>query len=139
MLKRVTVVALLLIATSFYAEPNPTGPSPEKQILRGKYLVERVSLCQDCHTPSTEKGEFDQSQWLGGTALFFKALVPIPGWREAAPPIAGLEGWSTDEAIKFLQTGGSRDGKPAAPPMPQYRMNRSDATAVVAYLKSYKK
>ncbi len=139
MLKTAAVAGLLLIATPIYAEPNLPRPSPEKQIMRGKYLVERVSLCQDCHSPRTEKGEFDQSQWLGGTALFFKALMPVPGWKEAAPPIAGLEGWSTEEAIKFLQTGVGRDGRPAAPPMPQYRLNRNDAAAVAAYLKSLKK
>jgi hypothetical protein len=65
--------------------------------------------------------------------------LPIPGWSEAAPPLAGLEGWEMEEAVKFLQTGVTPGGKPAAPPMPEYRLNRQDATAVVAYLKSLKK
>jgi mono/diheme cytochrome c family protein len=140
MVKSTTIImGLFLMIACVNAAPNPATPSPEKQVARGKYLVERVALCQDCHTPRTEKGEFDRAQWLGGTTLFFQAIKPIPGWREASPPIAGLEGWSTEEAIKFLQTGISRDGKPADPPMPPYRLNQSDAAAVVAYLKSLKK
>jgi hypothetical protein len=38
--------------------------------------------------------------------------------------------------IKLLTTGIWRDGKPLRAPMPQFRMNRSDAEAVVAYLRS---
>jgi len=33
-------------------------------------------------------------------------------------------------------TGIAYNGLPGKPPMPQYRFNREDATAIVAYLKS---
>src|SRR5678815_5053289 len=29
---------------------------------RGKYLVEEIARCQECHTPRTETGEFDRSR-----------------------------------------------------------------------------
>ena len=35
-------------------------------------------------------------------------------------------------------TGLAPNGQPARPPMPQYKMNRADAEAVVAYLESLK-
>jgi mono/diheme cytochrome c family protein len=130
----------VLFSCGIFAQTTPKNPLPEdKLITRGKYLVEGVAMCQDCHTPRNEKGEFDTTRWLGGSVLAFKPAVPIPGWSEAAPPLAGLEGWETEEAIKFLQTGTTPGGKPAAPPMPGYRLNQPDATAVVAYLKSLKK
>jgi hypothetical protein len=47
-----------------------------------------------------------------------------------------LDGWAEADAVKFLERGLDRDGKPANPPMPEYRMSHRDAEAVVAYLKS---
>ena len=139
---RTLILGLCAVLSSgvVFAQATPKNQAPEEKLIaRGKYLVERVAMCQDCHSPRNERGEFDTSRWLGGSALAFKPAVPIPGWSEAAPPLAGLEGWEMEEAVKFLQTGVTPGGKPAAPPMPEYRLNRQDATAVVAYLKSLKK
>jgi len=41
-----------------------------------------------------------------------------------------------DEIVRLLMTGISRTGKPPRPPMPQFRMTRGDAEAVLTYLKS---
>jgi hypothetical protein len=58
-------------------------------------------------------------------------------WAYAAPKIAGLPAGFTEESlIHFLQTGERTAGYRARPPMPPFRMNEADATAVVAYLKS---
>jgi hypothetical protein len=43
-----------------------------------------------------------------------------------------------DQAIAFFETGTNSLGKPALPPMPQFRLNHEDAVAVVAYLRSLK-
>jgi hypothetical protein len=56
----------------------------------------------------------------------------------AAPKLAGLPQLSNAEATAFFQTGMLPGGKPARPPMPQYRFNHDDAAAIVAYLKSLK-
>lgn len=108
------------------------------QIVRGEYLVKAIAGCPDCHTPMNDKGEYVQSQWLQGTKLFFGPLVKFPAWADTSPAIAGLPGWDTERAIALLMTGKDPSGNPPRPPMPQYRMNRADATAVVAYLKSLK-
>jgi len=68
--------------------------------------------------------------------LSFKPIVPIPVWADKASNIAGLPGWETGDAVKFLMTGIAYNDLPARPPMPQYRFNKEDAEAVVAYLKS---
>jgi len=102
---------------------------------RGKYLVEGIGLCADCHTPRDQKGEPIKSQWLMGAPIMFKPTVSMP-WADQAPQIAGLPGWTKEAAIKFLTTGIAYNGYPARPPMPQYRFNRADAEAVVAYLKA---
>ncbi len=108
------------------------------QIAHGEYLVKSVAGCGDCHSPMNNKGEPLQGQWLKGSKLSFGPLMPFPGWAAVSPSIAGLHGWDTKDAMKLLMTGLDPKGQPPRPPMPQYHMNRADAAAVVAYLKSLK-
>jgi mono/diheme cytochrome c family protein len=105
-------------------------------IARGKYLVDGIGMCTDCHTPRDEKGEFIRERYLQGTPLDFKPIAPMPVWADTSPNIAGLPGWSKDAAIKFFMTGIAYNELPARPPMPQYRFNQQDAVAIVAYLQS---
>jgi mono/diheme cytochrome c family protein len=130
-----------LLASALWLCAADTGISPTAadQIERGKYLVERVCLCGDCHSPRNEKGEFDRANWLQGELISFKPDHPMP-FAAIAPPIAGLPGYAKDEAaVKFFETGTNVQGKLAMAPMPQFRLNHEDAAAVVAYLRSLKK
>jgi len=113
-------------------------PPSKAQVARGEYLVKGVGMCGDCHTPFTFTGGFVMDKWLQGKKLEFGPLFPIPVWADTAPNIAGLPGWDTKKAVQFLMTGLAPNGQPARPPMPEYHMNRADAEAVVAYLKSLK-
>jgi mono/diheme cytochrome c family protein len=112
-------------------------PAPDAQIQRGKYLVENVAMCADCHTPRDDKGQFDRTQWLQGNVLDFKPDHKMP-FAAVAVPIAGLPGFTDEKAVTFLETGIDLTGKPAMWPMPQFRFNHDDAVAVVAYLRSLK-
>jgi mono/diheme cytochrome c family protein len=105
-------------------------------IVRGKYIVEAVAACSDCHTPRGENGESDRSKWLAGAPLFFQPAKPVPGWPVMAPRLAGSPPGSDAEIITLLTTGLWKDGKPLRLPMPRFRMTRSDAEAVSAYLRS---
>ena len=98
--------------------------------------MEDIGLCADCHTPHDQKGAPLGGQSLQGAPIFFKPLAPVPGWADKAPDIAGLPGWTDEQAIKFLTSGIAYNDLPAGPPMPQFRYNREDAAAVVAYLRS---
>jgi mono/diheme cytochrome c family protein len=125
-------------ATASRTNATSTAPAASTLVERGRYIVEGVGLCADCHTPRTEKGEFDRSRWLLGSAISFQPTVPMP-WSPAAPPIAGLPSMTEAQGVVFLTTGKRPDGSVPRPPMPEYRLNKSDATAVVAYLKSISK
>jgi mono/diheme cytochrome c family protein len=105
-------------------------------IERGRYLVEGVGMCIDCHSPRLQTGEYDRSRWLMGAPLPFAPTVPMPAWAPAAPSIAGLENYTDEEAVKLLMTGMTPLDSALRPPMPEYRMNAEDAAAVVAYLRS---
>ena len=111
--------------------------SPEASgVARGKYIVEGVAMCTQCHTPRTSAGAPDTTKWLQGAPLWLKPATPIADWPLNAPRLAGLVPGSDDDMVKLLTTGIWRDGKPPRPPMPQFRLTRQDAKAVVAYLKS---
>lgn len=130
------VISLLVLKS---VGPAHADPAKDAQIKRGQYLVERVAMCADCHTPHLDSGEYDRTQWLQGDVLDFKPTRPMP-FAAVAPQIAGLPTMPTDEmAIKFFETGTNALGKTAMPPMPRFQFEHDDAVAVVAYLRSLKK
>jgi mono/diheme cytochrome c family protein len=130
------VLGLLAFKFNSAAEAEPAKDAAVK---RGQYLVERVAMCADCHTPRTDKGDYDMTAWLQGNVLDFKPSHPMP-FAMVAPQIAGLPTYPTDElAVRFFETGTNAAGKTAMPPMPQFRFEHDDAMAVVAYLRSLKK
>lgn len=106
-------------------------------IARGQYIVEGVAACGDCHTPRDENGVSDRTRWLKGAPVFFQPAQAVPGWPIVAPRLAGLPPGSDAEIVALLTTGiWPQTGKPLRLPMPRFQMTRSDAEAVVAYLKS---
>ncbi len=128
------LAVVVCVGAQSSAAPKKTDDAGA-QVARGKYLVEKIGMCADCHTQMTEKGP-DMSKHLQGAMLPFKPTVPVPDWAERSANIAGLKGWSDEEAVKFLTTGVDPNGKHARPPMPTYRYNKRDAQAITAYLKS---
>ena len=125
-------VATVVVQKAESSEPD----SKSAKVKHGQYLVDNVSTCGDCHTPFNEKGEPVKEKYLQGATLFFKPVAPVPGWAERSANIAGLPGWTDEEAVKFFMTGIGPNGKFAAPPMPAFRFNKEDAEAVVAYLRT---
>ncbi len=127
---------LMMVGTGLLGpgSANAAGPSLA-EVARGKYIVEQVALCGDCHTPHDDKGEPIAAQTLRGAPLAFKPTVSMP-WADKAPNIAGLRGWEESDAIKFLMTGKAYNDLPPRPPMPGYKLNKEDATAVARYLRS---
>lgn len=105
-------------------------------IARGKYIVEGVAGCGYCHTPRDQDGNPDHSRWLEGGPVFYEPARPLQGWANTVPRLAGLPPGSDAELIKLLTTSVARTGKPPRWPMPRFYMTRTDAEAVVAYLKS---
>jgi len=111
-------------------------------VARGKYLVEEVSKCSDCHTPRMPDGKPDMSKYLKGGPLSFQPIDTIPGWHKTTPDITSTgriwARWGDEGSVKFFETGQNPRGGAADPPMPAYKMTHSDAQAVVDYLRSLK-
>lgn len=106
------------------------------EMARGKYIVEGVAACGDCHTPRLANGELDRSRWLAGAPVPYLSARPEPDWPIVAPRLADLPPGTDAQMIKLLTTGIWVNGKPLRSPMPHFRMTRADAEAVLAYLKS---
>ena len=128
----VSLTGLCLIAATAFAQ--------DEKVARGKYLVEEVAKCQECHTPKMDNGNFIKSSWMKGSTLNITPAAPVPGWHSAAPDItpngALWKRWNEEGMINFLTTGKSPRGTAAGAPMPAYTLKREDAEAIVAFLKS---
>ena len=113
-----------------------------KQIEYGRYLVEDVGQCHECHTPKLPDGTFDRSKWLKGAVLNIQPIEPVKGWHKTSPDLTPASRlwskWGEATLLKYLQTGLAQNGKPADAPMPAYKFKPADAEAILAYLKSLK-
>ncbi len=120
-------------------EARPEG-KPNARLERGKYIVEQVARCQECHTPTLPDGSFDKANWMKGATLVGIPAKPIEDWHQKSPDITSTsrlwERWKVEGFVNFLQTAKNPRGGPAGPPMPAYTMKAEDAEAVTAYLKS---
>jgi mono/diheme cytochrome c family protein len=136
------ICGLIVLAVGIWqshAGQKPKSEATKDAVKHGEYLVSRVALCGDCHTPQDNKGKQDHSRLLQGAELTFKPIKKTKDWADHSPDISsgGLAGeWTEAQMVKFLTTGLNPEGKKAAPPMPAFRLAESDARAVAVYLKS---
>jgi mono/diheme cytochrome c family protein len=122
------------------APPNQeratSSPPDGAQVARGRYLVEEVAKCAECHTPRTATGQLDASQWLQGAPIWIEPIYPYTNWADHAPDLAGLPNYTDDQIARVLEQGIGVNGQALQPPMHSYHMNPADAQAIIAYLRS---
>jgi mono/diheme cytochrome c family protein len=148
-----TAASILLLVLCSAPDGAQTPPRPQKKgdkttvaplqttkadVARGDYLVNKVAMCPQCHTPRDSNGALDPRRPLEGAPELFQPPNPDPNWPLKAPRIGGNPPASDQDLIKLLTTGIWTDGKPLRLPMMPFRMNEGDARAVVAYLRSVK-
>jgi len=105
-------------------------------VARGRYLVEGVALCGECHTPRNADGSLDRARWLQGGPVVVERPGFVRDWAVVVPQIAGLPMYGESQAVRLLTEGVGREGKPLRPPMPRYRFSVPDAEAIASYLRS---
>ena len=128
------------IAAGFAVVLAQPAAADEKQIARGKYLVE-FGGCNDCHTAGYFFGKPDMKAYLGGSDVGFA----IPGMgvfvgRNLTPDKeTGLGNWTSAQILTALTKGIRPDKRELAPIMPWRafsHLTKSDARAIVAFLQS---
>ncbi|MBS1816399.1 MAG: hypothetical protein JSU08_00565 [Acidobacteria bacterium] len=140
----VPAVALLVAAQPLVAQTQhadaagkPAAAATDDKVARGRYIVEEVAMCGRCHSPVDQHGNRDTTHWLQGGAVGLAPTVATDNWAIVAPRLAGTPPGTDEQFMHLLMTGESRNnGRPLRQPMPQFRMSRADAEAVLAYLKS---
>lgn len=106
--------------------------SPELE--RGRYLVEALGHCGECHTPRDALGGLDRSAWLSG--------APNPSGKGQIPNITpGKLDWSESDLVYYFESGFTPDydsvgGSMAAVVGNLAQLPESDRAAIAAYLKA---
>jgi mono/diheme cytochrome c family protein len=148
--RTITVLSILAAAALFLAAQawaqgsgqeiqngrKKTMQPNEALVARGRYIVEGVARCGQCHTPRDAAGSPDRSHTLEGAPVWLKSAESTENWPTQAPRLAGNPPGTAEEMVKLLTTGIWKDGGYLRQPMPQFRLTAEDAQAVVAYLKS---
>ncbi len=75
------ILAIISISSS-HTQNTKNKPSQatarESDIARGKYLVEEVAKCAECHTPRDAQNQLDPDRWLQGAPNWITSVKPAP-------------------------------------------------------------
>jgi mono/diheme cytochrome c family protein len=118
------------------AQKTSLKNAQNSQIERGRYLVEDVAMCFECHTPRYSDGRLNTNAWLQGASIWITPVHPDPNWAQHAPALAGFPSFTDEEGERVLEKGEGPEGEVLRPPMHIYHMKPEDAKAIIAYLKS---
>jgi mono/diheme cytochrome c family protein len=136
---------LVLLGALLVTTSDAGAQAPGARVERGRYLVESILGCGNCHTPKTAEGEPIASRNLSGGGLTF-SVPPFAGAASNITPDhdTGIGAWS-DEDIKRAIVEGRRPnhGRLANTELAVVMatsffkaLTPSDLDAVVAYLRS---
>ncbi len=109
----------------------------DEKLARGRYLVEALGHCGECHTPRNILGGMKKSKWLsGGPAP--EGIGKIPN---ITPHEDGIGSWSEGDIVYYLETGFTPDFDSAGGSMVSVQENmaklpKSDLEAIAGYLKA---
>jgi mono/diheme cytochrome c family protein len=108
------------------------APTPELE--RGRYLVEALGHCTECHTSRNLLDGLHTARWMGG--------APNPSGDGRIPNITrAVLGWSEGEIAEYLKSGFTPDfdsvgGSMAAVVRNTAKLSNADRAAIAAYLKA---
>lgn len=108
--------------------------SDDSQVQRGRYLVESLGHCTECHTPRNALGGLNTDKWLQG--------APLPSGKGRVPGIsAGTLDWSETDIAEYLSSGFTPEydvagGKMASVVANTSQLSDADRMAIAAYLKA---
>lgn len=123
----------------FEPGPLPSDGSPGSEEDRGRYLVEALGHCEECHTPRTRLGGLRSGMKLAGNEHGPE--------DEAVPnltpdPETGLGSWAVTDIADLLRIGITRDGDFVGGSMSEVvdestsHLTDADRRAIAVYLKS---
>jgi len=123
---------VLALASSVAAAQAQNGAL----VARGKYLVDTVMTCHNCHTPRGPNG-LAMDKALSGGLRFDEPPFDVTASNITSDKETGIGAWSEADIKKFLTTGVRPNGVPVANVMPTgfYKvLTVRDLDALAGYL-----
>jgi mono/diheme cytochrome c family protein len=115
------------------------GAQAPGSIERGRYLMQTVVACGNCHFQRGPKGEPLPDKGLSGGMLFDEPPFKARASNITPDPETGIGRWTDAQLAKAIREGIRPDGSVIGPPMPVefYRhMADDDLAAIIAYLRA---
>ena len=115
-----------------YFSPDFVRPAGETE--RGRYLVEAIGHCAECHTPRTALGGLETDRWMAG--------APDPSGKGKVPGLTPAQlDWSAGDIAYYLETGFTPDFDSAGGSMVAVingtkQLPPEDRDAIASYIKS---
>ncbi|MEL6736362.1 MAG: cytochrome c [Pseudomonadota bacterium] len=115
----------------------PDGVSDVPAFERGRYLVESLAHCGECHTPRDLTGGLKLAEWMAGArAPDGKGRIP-----NISPHETGIGSWSQSDITYSLESGFTPEFDSFGSTMADVQLNMaklpaSDREAIALYLKS---
>jgi mono/diheme cytochrome c family protein len=117
------------------------GPAAaETPVERGRYLVNGIMACGNCHTPMGPQGPVPGMALAGGLVIEEPVFTAV-GSNITPDKATGIGNWTDAQIGAAIREGKRPDGSLIGPPMPigLYRgLSDSDLAAVIAYLRTVK-
>lgn len=111
----------------------------DAKLVRGKYLVEGVLACANCHGVRDEKGAVLASKGLAGGFEFDLGVLKAYASNITPDRETGIGKWTDAQLGKAIREGIRPDGSIVGPPMPIhfYRaISDADLEATIKYLRA---
>ena len=132
---------LLPVWQWMYLTPGPVPDDPAKPPAwnRGRYLVDALGHCGECHSPRTLMGGMDADGYLAGNPDGPDG-DKVPGITSAQGK--GIGGWSDGDLTLLLETGLTPEGDVVGGAMGEVvhnstsKLTAEDRAAIAAYLKT---
>jgi len=114
------------------------GPTCAADLERGRYLIEALTACDNCHTPRGPAGYDLSKRFSGGAQTFTDKTYVVRGPNISPDVETGIGAWTDAELRAAIVDGVSREGR-LAPVMPSdsYKpLTTTDRDAIIAFLRS---
>lgn len=113
-------------------DPGPGWVASAPEGDRGRYLVEALAHCAECHTPRDGLGRLDRTRWMAG--------APNPSGTGRIPGITPAQlNWSEGDIAYYLETGFTPDFDSAGGHMASVitnmaQLSSEDRAAIAGYI-----
>ncbi|WP_376092023.1 c-type cytochrome [Roseomonas sp. CCTCC AB2023176] len=128
----------IALAVALVAAAGAARAQDQELVARGRYIVESIGGCGNCHTPQGPNGPLP-GQHLAGGAVFDEPPFRAVASNITPDPETGIGRWTDAQLALAIREGKRPDGRIIGPPMPieLYRgISDRDLSAIVAYLRT---